>query len=50
MGEAFNDALRLDFERKLKVEFHGTKVTSDGGPDSDIIDCVACRNTDYGVK
>ncbi|MEE9370310.1 MAG: hypothetical protein V3W45_02460, partial [Sedimentisphaerales bacterium] len=23
------DALRVNFDRKLKVEFHGTKVTSD---------------------
>jgi len=29
MGEARKDALRLDFDRKLKLEFHGTKVTSD---------------------
>jgi len=31
MGEACKDALRLDFDRRLKVEFHGTKVTGDGG-------------------
>ncbi|MHC4424708.1 MAG: IS1380 family transposase, partial [Planctomycetota bacterium] len=31
MGEARKDALRLDFDRGLKLEFHGTKVTSDGG-------------------
>jgi hypothetical protein len=31
MGEARKDALRLDFARRLKLEFHGTKVTSDGG-------------------
>jgi hypothetical protein len=31
MGEACKDALRLNFDRKLKLEFHGTKVTSDGG-------------------
>lgn len=29
MGERCKDALRLDFNRKLKVEFHGTKVTND---------------------
>jgi len=31
MGEAHKDALRLDFDRKLKLEFHGTKVTSNAG-------------------
>ncbi len=31
IGETRKDALRLDLDRKLKLEFHGTKVTSDGG-------------------
>lgn len=31
MGETRTDAYRLDFDRKVKVEFHGTKVTSDAG-------------------
>jgi hypothetical protein len=31
MGEARKDALRLDFDRRLKLEYHGTRVTSDGG-------------------
>ena len=31
MGEDKKDALRVNFDRKLKVEFHGTKVTSDAG-------------------
>ncbi|MDP6096265.1 MAG: IS1380 family transposase, partial [Gammaproteobacteria bacterium] len=31
MGEACKDALRVNFDRELKVEFHGTKVTSDAG-------------------
>lgn len=31
MGEARKDALRLDSDRRLKLEFQGTKVTGDGG-------------------
>jgi len=31
MGEAGKDALRVNFDRKLKLEFHGVKVTSDAG-------------------
>jgi len=31
MGEARENALRLDFDHRLKLEFHGTKVTSDAG-------------------
>jgi hypothetical protein len=31
MGESKNDALRLDFDRQLKLAFHGSTVTSDAG-------------------
>jgi hypothetical protein len=31
MGEARKDAVRLVFNQKLKLEFHGTKVTSNAG-------------------
>ena len=31
MGESKMDALRVNFDKKLKLEFHGTKVTSDAG-------------------
>ena len=29
MGEARKDTLRVVFDRRLKLEFHGSKVTSD---------------------
>jgi len=31
MGESRKDALRVNFDKKLKLEFHGMKVTSDAG-------------------
>ncbi len=31
MGESKKDALRVNFDRELKLEFHGVKVTSDAG-------------------
>src|SRR3954462_5626830 len=39
LGEAQNAALGLAFDCRLKLEFHGTKVTSDGG-------LLACRELD----
>ena len=30
MGEARKDALRVEFDRSIKIEFHGSTVSSDG--------------------
>jgi hypothetical protein len=30
-GEADSGALRLDFDRRLMLRFHGSAITSDGG-------------------
>ena len=65
MGEARKDALRLNFDRKLKLEFHGTKVTSNGGLlayreldealgltsaiDSELRDIRTGKNTQHGL-
>jgi hypothetical protein len=31
MGEATAQPLRVDFDRRIKLEFHGARITSDGG-------------------
>ena len=30
-GESADGALRVDFDRRLRLEFHGTRITSDAG-------------------
>ena len=65
MGEARKDTLRLNFDHKLKLEFHGTKVTSDAGLlvyreldealnltsaiDSELRDSRTGKNTQHGL-
>ncbi len=31
MGESKQGCLRVDFDRRVRLEFHGSKVTSDAG-------------------
>ncbi len=31
MGEKFQEALKLQFDKRLRLEFHGAKITSDAG-------------------
>ena len=37
MGENIREALKLRFDKRLRLEFHGARITSDAG-------LLACRN------
>ena len=43
MGDARKDALRVEFDSRIKLEFHGAAVTSDAG-------LVAYRELDESLR
>ncbi len=44
MNEARREALRVDFDHSIKLEFHGTKVSSDGGLVKQMFDQLLIRS------
>ena len=49
MGEARRDALRVGFDRAIKLEFHGARVSSDAGlfPYRDLDEAALLRQSVY---
>jgi hypothetical protein len=43
MGEKAKEALKLQFDKRLRLEFHGASITSDGG-------LLACRELDGALE
>jgi len=39
MGEKSREALKLEFDKRLRLDFHGVRITSDAG-------LLACRELD----
>jgi hypothetical protein len=42
MGEKTREALKLRFDKRLRLEFHGARITSDAG-------LLACRELDEAL-
>jgi len=43
MGEKVKEALKLQFDKRLRLEFHGARITSDAG-------LLACRELDGALE
>ena len=52
MGEAKHGPLRVDFDRRLKLEFHGSQISSDGGllPYRELDEVLGLRTSEATMK